>query len=51
MPGLGAEDLDMGDLQPTEDFRSIYATVLEDWLGAPADRILGESFPKLDLLT
>jgi uncharacterized protein (DUF1501 family) len=30
-------DLDHGDLKFYTDFRSVYATVLEDWLGLPAE--------------
>ena len=33
-----------GNLMFTTDFRSIYATVLDRWLGAPADAVLGGSF-------
>jgi len=33
-----------GNLLYTTDFRSVYATVLERWLGAPASAILGGSF-------
>ncbi|MGE0688967.1 MAG: DUF1501 domain-containing protein [Dehalococcoidia bacterium] len=43
-------NLDNGNLRFTTDFRSIYATLLEKWLQAPAKDILGESFPQLDLL-
>ena len=31
------------------DFRSIYATVLEDWLKVPSKPILGRQFPKLSV--
>jgi uncharacterized protein (DUF1501 family) len=37
-------DLDSGNLKFTTDFRSVYATVLDRWVGAPADDILGEHF-------
>jgi len=40
-----------GDLRYKIDFRSIYASVLDHWLGTPSDRILGGSFPTLDLFT
>jgi uncharacterized protein (DUF1501 family) len=49
-PSLAPEDLTQGDLEPTVDFRSIYATVLDSWLGAPDEIILKGRFPKLDLL-
>lgn len=39
-----------GDLIHSIDFRSIYATVLEDWLGADAQTILGKKFEKLGFI-
>ncbi|MDF2474747.1 MAG: twin-arginine translocation pathway signal [Sphingobacterium sp.] len=33
--------LNAGDLQYTEDFRKVYATLLKNWLMADADKILG----------
>jgi len=33
-----------GNLNFTVDFRSVYATVLDHWLGAPAEAVLGGSF-------
>jgi uncharacterized protein (DUF1501 family) len=41
------DDLDDGDVKFGFDFRSAYATVLEDWLGASARDVLGASFEKL----
>jgi uncharacterized protein (DUF1501 family) len=48
-PGLygrhpSLSDLDQGDLKFTTDFRSVYATVLNRWLKAPAEKILGRAF-------
>lgn len=43
-------DLDGGDLKMTVDFRSVYATVLDDWLGVKPGHVLGREFPKLGLL-
>ncbi|MSQ90390.1 MAG: DUF1501 domain-containing protein [Phycisphaerales bacterium] len=43
-------DLDQGDLKFTCDFRSVYATVLDSWMGAPSKKILGASYPNLKLL-
>jgi uncharacterized protein (DUF1501 family) len=44
-------NLSSGDLQHTVDFRSVYTTVLEDWLKAPsAKQILGAAYPKLKLV-
>jgi uncharacterized protein (DUF1501 family) len=33
-----------GNLNFTVDFRSVYATVLDRWLGAPAGAVLGGSY-------
>jgi uncharacterized protein (DUF1501 family) len=55
-PGLlGAHpsltDLDGGDLKFNVDFRSVYASVLEDWMGLDsAARVLGADFKKAKLL-
>jgi uncharacterized protein (DUF1501 family) len=40
-------DLDNKNLKMTTDFRSVYATLLENWLRADADRILKGSYPNL----
>jgi uncharacterized protein (DUF1501 family) len=55
-PGLLGEhpalaDLDRGDLRFTVDFRSVYAAVLEDWMGAPAAKILGREHRKAHIVT
>jgi uncharacterized protein (DUF1501 family) len=42
-------DLEAGDLKAGLDFRRVYATVLEDWLGLPARAALGGSFERLPL--
>ena len=44
-------DLDEGDLKYHTDFRSVYAGVLESWLGVPAEPVLGEKFTPLKLTT
>jgi uncharacterized protein (DUF1501 family) len=43
-------DLEDGDLKSNIDFRRIYATLLEDWLGLPAAQALGGPFERLPLL-
>jgi len=43
-------DLDGGDLKFTTDFRSVYASVLDDWMRAPAAKVLGGSYPKAKVL-
>jgi uncharacterized protein (DUF1501 family) len=43
-------NLDDGNLRWTTDFRSVYATVLERWLGRPASPVLGGSFSAIPVL-
>jgi uncharacterized protein (DUF1501 family) len=45
-PSRKAEDLTQGDLAPTLDFRGLYATILEDWLGVDAKPIVKGVFEK-----
>lgn len=42
-PDLGHLD-QYGNLKHTVDFRSVYATVLDRWLGAPSTAVLGGNF-------
>lgn len=48
-PGPSLTDVDAGGLRHRVDFRSVYATVLERWLGVPAGSVLGDEFPTLPL--
>jgi uncharacterized protein (DUF1501 family) len=42
-------DLDEnGNLKTKTDFRTVYAAILEKWLGVPSEPILGGKFPLLD---
>jgi uncharacterized protein (DUF1501 family) len=55
LPGLlgrhpSLSRLDHGDLVYGVDFRSVYAAVLEDWMGAPSQPILGRSFRKAQII-
>lgn len=44
-------DLDHeGDMKFHTDFRSVYATLLENWLEIPSEKILGGKFAKLDFV-
>lgn len=43
-------DLDEGDLKHRVDFRRVYATVLEQWLGCKSAPILGGEYEPLPLL-
>jgi uncharacterized protein (DUF1501 family) len=37
-------DLDEGDLKFTVDFKSVYATLLHNWLVADDEKILGQKY-------
>jgi uncharacterized protein (DUF1501 family) len=43
-------DLDRGDLKFNTDFRSVYGTVLDRWLKAPSEKVLGRKFPALAIV-
>jgi uncharacterized protein (DUF1501 family) len=43
-------NLDNGDLRHHTDFRSVYATLLDGWLGCESKAVLGEKFDPLPLL-
>lgn len=43
-------DLHQGDLKHSTDFRSVYATILAQWLQVDPKRVLGRTFPLLTLL-
>lgn len=43
-------DLTDGDLKHAVDFRSVYATVLDRWLGADPAKILGHSFERIGFI-
>jgi uncharacterized protein (DUF1501 family) len=43
-------DLDNGDLKYQTDFRSVYATVLERWLGRSSTDVLGGTFATLPIV-
>ncbi len=46
-PSLKPEDLSQGDLEPNYDFRGLYSTVIEQWLGLDAVPIVGGKFEQL----
>lgn len=50
LPSLKEDDLVQGDLVHNVDFRSVYATLLDQWLGVASQPILGDSFAPLDCL-
>ena len=49
-PSRKPEDLQQGDLVPNTDFRELYSTILEDWLGLDAKPIVGGTFEKPSFL-
>ncbi len=49
LPSLS--DLDDGDLKFHTDFRSVYATVVEKWLGLQSKDVLGSQYPLLNLFS
>jgi len=42
--------LNNGDLMYNVDFRSVYASVLDHWLKAPSEQVLGRKFPLLPVV-
>ena len=46
-PSSRPENLEQGDLVPSTDFRSVYSTIVEDWLGLDAQPIVGGTFEKV----
>jgi uncharacterized protein (DUF1501 family) len=44
------DDLDSGDLKHAIDFRRVYATLLDQWLGVDSKAVLGGAFDPLPLL-
>lgn len=44
------ENLDQGDLKHTVDFKSVYATMLHNWLGADDTKILGKKHELLQFI-
>jgi uncharacterized protein (DUF1501 family) len=43
-------DLDHGDLKFNTDFRSVYGTILDRWLKAPSQLVLGHKFSSLPII-
>ena len=49
-PSRKAADLQQGDMVPNLDFRGVYSTILEDWLGLDAKPIVEGTFEKPSFL-
>jgi len=43
-------DLDFGNLKFAVDFRQVYATILDSWLGVSSKEVLGAAFEPVDVL-
>jgi uncharacterized protein (DUF1501 family) len=39
----------MGNLKHAIDFRQVYATVLDQWLGVSSEKVLGQKYAPVDL--
>lgn len=42
------DDLDDGNLKFTTDFRSVYASLLDRWIGVPSEEILGGAYAPIE---
>jgi len=49
-PSLKAEDLLEGDLHFNTDYRGVYGTMVEKWLGLDANSVVGGNFEQLDFV-
>ncbi|GIT42903.1 MAG: hypothetical protein Ct9H300mP11_08390 [Chloroflexota bacterium] len=49
-PSMRQEDLEEGDLKYNIDFRGVYGTLAEQWLGLDAKPIVGGNFEQLDFV-
>jgi uncharacterized protein (DUF1501 family) len=49
-PNPNLTDLDRGDLKWNIDFRKVYATSLDNWMGGDSNVVLGQDFGTLDVL-
>jgi uncharacterized protein (DUF1501 family) len=49
-PSMRSEELEQGDVVPNHDFRGLYSTILEDWMGLDAKPIVGGTFERLAYL-
>ncbi|RYG44009.1 DUF1501 domain-containing protein [bacterium] len=43
-PNPDLQKLDSGDVAFTQDFRGVYATALDNWMGSDSDVVLGQKF-------
>ena len=50
-PSLAPADLQDGDIKFNTDFRSVYASILQEWLKTNSAPILGKQFPALPIIS
>jgi uncharacterized protein (DUF1501 family) len=50
-PSLDLSDLEFGDLRHTYDFRGLYSSLLEQWMGVDSNPIVGGTYEQLSLLS
>ena len=50
-PSLAPADLLDGDIKFNTDFRSVYASILQEWMKTNSIPILGQQFPTLPIIT
>ena len=44
------KDLEQGDVVPNYDYRGLYTTVIEDWMGLDGKPVTGGAYEKLPIL-
>ena len=49
-PSLAKDKLLEGDLHFNNDFRGLYSTLLEKWIGIDAKSVVGGTFEQMDFL-
>lgn len=49
-PMADLHDLNQGDLKYTVDFKSVYATLLHNWLNASDEKILGKKYERMNFI-
>ena len=49
-PSMEVNDLEQGDVVPNYDYRGLYTTVIEDWMGLDGKAVVGGTYEKLGIL-
>jgi len=50
-PSMAEKDLEQGDVVPNYDFRGLYTTIAEDWMGLDGKTIVDGGFEKLPIFS